>query len=339
MNKKPNVGGQAVIEGVMMRGKCGTAIAVRKSDGEIEISLDKSEPLTKKYGISKIPFLRGVVTLFDSMIVGIKSLNYSASFFEDEEGEETSKFETLLNRIFKDKVNDVLIGISLVISLIISVGVFFILPTYAANLLKKLSVENTVLLNLGEGIIRMLLFLLYIILISKMKDIQRVFEYHGAEHKSIFAYENNEELTPENAKKYSRFHPRCGTNFLFLVMVISIVLFSFTGWHSLLQRIAYRLLLLPIVAGVTYELIKWLGDTKGIIGKIISYPGLMFQKLTTREPDSSQLEVAIASLLVAEGIKTPEDFKKDIEPDTEESVNLLEKEEIDEVNENKGTIS
>lgn len=309
MNKRPSVGGQAVIEGVMMRGKIGTAIAVRKVDGEIEVSLDRSEPITKKYNINKIPFLRGVVTLFDSMIVGIKSLNYSASFFEDDD-EEPSKFENFLSNLFKDKINEVLIGVSLVISLVISIGVFFILPTFAANLLKSVGVVNTVLLNLAEGIIRMTLFFLYIVLISKMEDIQRVFQYHGAEHKTIFSYEKSEELTPENAKRHSRFHPRCGTNFLFLVMVVSIILFSFTGWHSLLQRILYRLLLLPVVAGSTYEIIKWLGETEGTFGKIISYPGLMFQKFTTREPDEKQLEVAIASLQVAEGIKTPEDFKK-----------------------------
>lgn len=308
MDKKPSVGGQAVIEGVMMRGKLGTAIAVRKYDGEIEISLDRSDPITKKYNINKIPFLRGVVTLFDSMIVGIKSLNYSASFFEDDE--EPSKFENFLKSVFKDKINEVLIGVSLVISMIMSISIFFILPTFVANLLKNIGVANTVMLNLGEGIIRITLFFIYILLVSKMEDIRRVFEYHGAEHKTIFAYEKNEELTPENAKKHSRFHPRCGTNFLFLVMVISIILFSFTGWHSLSQRILSRVLLLPVVAGLTYEIIRWLGKTEGTFGKIISYPGLAFQKLTTREPDEEQLEVAIASLLVAEGIITPEDFKK-----------------------------
>ncbi|MHC1681636.1 MAG: DUF1385 domain-containing protein [Clostridiaceae bacterium] len=320
MDKKPSVGGQAVIEGVMMRGKLGTAIAVRKYDGEIEISLDRSDPITKKYNINKIPFLRGVVTLFDSMIVGIKSLNYSASFFEDDE-EEPSKFENFLKSVFKDKINEVLIGISLVISMIMSISIFFILPTFVANLLKNIGVANTVMLNLGEGIIRITLFFIYILLVSKMEDIRRVFEYHGAEHKTIFAYEKNEELTPENAKKHSRFHPRCGTNFLFLVMVISIILFSFTGWHSLPQRILSRVLLLPVVAGLTYEIIKWLGKTEGTLGKIISYPGLAFQKLTTREPDEEQLEVAIASLLVAEGIKTPEDFKKkEIEPEEANTV-------------------
>lgn len=162
---------------------------------------------------------------------------------------------------------------------------------------------NAVLLNIIEGIIRVAIFLIYIYLISKIEDIKRVFEYHGAEHKTIFCYENGKELTPENAKKFGRLHPRCGTNFLFLVMIVSIIIFSLTGWSSLWKRILYRIILLPVVSGVTYEIIKWMGKSESKLSKILSYPGLMLQKLTTKEPDLSQIEVAIEALKAAEGIE------------------------------------
>jgi uncharacterized protein YqhQ len=301
MEKKINVGGQAVIEGVMMRGSRGVATAVRKPDGEIVIDKIDMIPITKRYKALGLPIIRGFVSLIDSLIVGIKTLNYSASFFE-EEGE-ASKFDKWFDAKFKDKSNDVLTGISLILSLGFSVLLFFLLPTFVANFFKKTFELNSVSLNIVEGIIRVSLFILYIYLIGKMEDIKRVYEYHGAEHKTIFCYENNVELTPENAKKFGRLHPRCGTNFLFLVMIVSIILFSLTGWNSLWERIMYRIILLPVVSGITYEIIRWMGKGKSKFASILAYPGLMLQKLTTKEPDLRQLEVAIAALKAAEGIE------------------------------------
>lgn len=300
--KKCAVGGQAVIEGVMMRGSKGIATAVRKSDGEIAVEVQEYTPMSKRNVILGIPIIRGFASLIESLVIGIKTLNYSAGFFE-EEGEPT-KVDKWFEGIFKEKTDDILTGITLVISLTFSVLLFFILPTFAASAFKRWGgIKNTIALNLIEGLIRVIIFIMYIYLISKMKDIYRVFQYHGAEHKTIFCYENEAELTPENAAKFGRLHPRCGTNFLFLVMIVSILLFSLTGWNALWQRILYRIVLLPVVSGITYEIIRWMGRSDSALTKILAYPGLMLQKLTTREPDLSMLEVAIKSLKAAEGIE------------------------------------
>jgi len=301
VGKSTSVGGQAVLEGVMMRGKNGIATAVRKTNEEIVVNKEDYTPYTKKNFFFSLPIIRGFVSLIESLVIGIKTLNYSASFFEEQV--EESKFDKWFNEVFKDKADNILIGITLIISFIISAVVFFIFPTFIANFFKKIGIESTLLLNIIEGIIRIAVFLLYILLISNMKDIKRVFQYHGAEHKTIFCYENHMELTPENAIEFTRFHPRCGTNFLFLVMIVSILLFSLTGWSSIWQRILYRIILLPAVSGVTYEIIKWLGKSNSNFAKIIAYPGLMLQKLTTKEPDLKQLEVAIMALKAAEGIE------------------------------------
>lgn len=303
MARKTSVGGQAVIEGVMMRGTKGIATAVRTSDGDISVKFEDTVPCFKRNKFFSIPIIRGFISLIESLVVGIKTLNYSASLFEGEEEEEAepSKFEQWINRVLGDKVNNLIMGFSLVVSLAFAIIIFFIIPTFAANLFLKFKFNN-IALNFIEGIIRVAIFIVYIFLIGKVSDINRVFEYHGAEHKTVFCYENEDELTPENAAKYSRFHPRCGTNFLFLVMIVSIVIFSFTKWNSLPERILSRVLLLPIVSGVTYEIIRWMGKSKSSISHIFAYPGLMLQKLTTREPDYSQLEVAIKALKRAEGI-------------------------------------
>ncbi|MBX4266172.1 DUF1385 domain-containing protein [Clostridium estertheticum] len=299
MAKNTSVGGQAVIEGVMMRGLVGIATAVRTEQGEIVVEKKSYTSYTKKNKLVGLPIVRGFISLIESLIIGIKTLNYSASFFE-EEGE-PSKLDKCIQKLFKEKSNDVVMGISLVISLALSVGLFFIVPTFVANLFSKLG-TNTMGMNIVEGIIRVLIFLLYVYLIGKMEDIKRVYEYHGAEHKTIFCYENEVELTPENASKFGRLHPRCGTNFLFLVMIVSIIVFSLTGWNSIGERIMYRIILLPFISGISYEIIKWMGKSKSNLAKILSYPGLKLQNLTTREPDLSQLEVAIRALKVAEGI-------------------------------------
>jgi uncharacterized protein YqhQ len=300
MAKNINVGGQAVIEGVMMRGSKGIATAVRTAQGEIVVEQKSYTSYTKKNKFFGLPIVRGFISLIESLVIGVQTLNYSASFFE-EEGED-SKLDKWIQKIFKEKSSDVIMGISLVISLIISIGLFFILPTLIANLFSKTG-ASTMGMNIVEGIIRVLIFLLYVYLIGKMEDINRVYQYHGAEHKTIFCYENNIDLTPENAAKFGRLHPRCGTNFLFLVMIVSIIAFSLTGWNSIGERVLYRIVLLPLISGISYEIIKWMGKSTGSVAKFLSYPGLKLQNLTTREPDLSQIEVAIRALKVAEGIE------------------------------------
>ena len=301
--RKCEVGGQAVIEGVMMRGNKGQATAIRKSDGKIEIDMKKIVPITKKYKFLNIPFIRGIFVLIDSLVTGINTLNYSASFFEEDE--EESKFELWLKNKFGDKSNDLIVGGTMVLSFALAIGLFVALPTSIASLFAALNL-NPVLLNLIEAIIRIVILLIYMYSISKMDDIYRVFQYHGAEHKSIFCYEADEELTVENVRKFPRFHPRCGTNFLFLIMFVSIIIFSFTGWGGFFERLLLRIVLIPIVSGITYELIRWIGKSENILSKVIAYPGLKLQELTTKEPDDDQLEVAIAALMTAEGIKAKE---------------------------------
>lgn len=305
MKKNCTVGGQAVIEGVMMRGSKGIATAVRKENGEIEVKLEKFVPYSKRNKLFNIPIIRGFVSLIESLIIGIKTLNYSASFFEEEE-EKKSTFDKWFENKFKEKSDSIIASISLIISLIFSVLLFFILPNLIASGFKLLRIENTIMLNIIEGIIRVSIFLAYLYFIGKLEDIKRVFEYHGAEHKTIFCYEQDDELISEKAKKYPRFHPRCGTNFMFLVMIVSIILFSAVGWNSWWENMLWRIVLLPFVSGITYELIKWLGRSKSNLSGIIAYPGLMLQKLTTREPDLSQLEVAIKAIKAAEGIDVME---------------------------------
>ena len=300
--RKCEVGGQAVIEGVMMRGSKGQATAIRKSNGKIEIEMKNIVPINKKYKFLNIPFIRGIFVLIDSLVTGIDTLNYSASFLEDEE---ESKFELWLKSKFGEKSNDLIMGSTMIFSFILAIGLFVALPTAIASLFNMFNL-NPIALNLIEAFIRILILLGYMYSISKMEDIYRVFQYHGAEHKSIFCYESGEELTVENVRKFTRFHPRCGTNFLFLIMFVSILIFSFTGWGSFFERLLLRILLIPIVSGITYELIKWLGKNNNVLSKIIAYPGLKLQELTTKEPDDDQLEVAIAALKRAEGIEPKE---------------------------------
>ncbi|TGY40597.1 peptide chain release factor N(5)-glutamine methyltransferase [Clostridium sartagoforme] len=298
--KRCDVGGQAVIEGVMMRGSKGQATAIRKSNGKIEVDIKKIVPITKKYKILNIPFIRGIFVLIDSLITGVDTLNYSASFFEEEE--EESKFEKWLKDKFGDKANNLIMAGTMVMSFIIAIGLFIAVPTGIASIFSILNL-NPIALNLIEAVIRIMILLGYMYVISKMEDIYRVFQYHGAEHKTIFCYEAEEELTVENVRKFERFHPRCGTNFLFLIMSVSILIFSFTGWGGFFERLVLRIVLIPIVSGITYELIRWLGRSENFMSRIIAYPGLKLQELTTKEPDDSQLEVAIEALKKAEGIK------------------------------------
>lgn len=295
---KTSIGGQAVIEGVMMRGPEKIATAVRKSSGEIVMDIKPVNSFVVRHKLHKIPLLRGVLSFVESMVTGIKCLMFSADQvdLEDGEKEEMSKIEKWLDDKLGDKIKDIAIYFSVVVAMCFSIGLFMLLPTAIAGIFKSI-VKSPVALNLIEGLIKMTIFLVYLWAVSKMADIKRVFAYHGAEHKTIAAYEAGEELTPENAMKYTRLHPRCGTSFLLIVMVISILMFSLLTWETLWLRIAYRLLLLPVVAGLSYEVIKLAGrHPNGVVG-ILTKPGLWLQKITTEEPDLLQLEVAIAALM------------------------------------------
>ncbi len=297
MDKKEHItsiGGSAVMEGVMMRGPKEIATAVRKPDGEIELDRRAVSSLVTKYHVNKIPVVRGVFSFFDSMICSIRALMWSAEFVDLEEDTE-SKFDKWLTEKFGDKVKDIVIYVSLFISVIFSVGLFFILPNLITGILGGI-IKSSLFKTLIEGLIRISIFLGYVLVVSQMEDIKRVFQYHGAEHKTIFCYEAGLDLTVENARKMSRLHPRCGTSFLVYVMVISIILFSFISWDNMWTRLGLRLLLLPVVAGISYEIIRWAGKSKSKIVCLISRPGMWLQKITTREPDDSQLEVAIASM-------------------------------------------
>ncbi|WP_195940801.1 DUF1385 domain-containing protein [Romboutsia sp. 1001713B170131_170501_G6] len=291
--KKQSVGGQAVIEGVMMQSKEKRAVAVRKSNGEIVVKKNKVKSWIKDKNIDKIPFLRGSFVLIETMVEGIKSLNFSSEFFIDEEEEDA--FDRFFKSIFKDKANDVMIGLTMIISIILSIGLFVLIPTVVGGLFSKY-IQSDFVLNLIEGFARIAILFIYIVCISKSKDIERVFQYHGAEHKSIYCYESGEELTVENARKFTRLHPRCGTNFLFIVMFTSIILFSFFGWPNPILRVVMRIICIPVVAGISYEIIRFLGKYNNSLTKIVAYPGMFLQNFTTKEPDDEQLEVALTAL-------------------------------------------
>ena len=283
---KKFVGGQAVIEGVMMRGPGVTATAVREPSGTIVVQKEPTKSIADTYPILKKPFLRGCVALYESLVIGMKALSFSAKAAGDEE-EEMSNSE---------------IAITMVISTIFAIAVFLALPTFIVKFIPGVQ-DNHVVLNLIEGVIRLVLFLLYIWGIGLTKDIQRVFQYHGAEHKTIHTYELDLPLTVENVRKQSRLHARCGTNFLLIVMVVSIFVFAFLGWPNLLERIVSRVLLMPVVAGIAYEVIHLAGRSEHSFVKALIKPGLVLQYMTTREPEDDQIEVAIRAL---EEVRPPE---------------------------------
>ena len=277
--KKYEVGGQAVMEGVMMRSRHFWALAVRRPDKTISTKLFKNVSLADKYKVLGFVFIRGVVVLIESMALGFKSLSHSVNEATEEEIKFSKKEMT----------------ISIIVAVILAVGIFFVLPTVIGRSFSDFF-PNAVVYNLLEGLIRIVFFLTYILLVSQIKDIKRIFQYHGAEHKTIQAYENNEELTLENVKKYSTLHVRCGTSFLLIVMIVAVFIFALLGKQTILWRIASRILLIPVIAGISYELIKLAGKfSRYRIVRIFFYPGLLVQKITTREPDNGQLEVAISS--------------------------------------------
>ena len=289
------IGGQAVIEGVMMKNMDRYAVSVRKPDGKIETKVEECVSFAEKHPLFKLPILRGMVNFLESMVIGMQTLNYSASFYEDEEEQTEGKTEQFLEKLLGEKAEKVIMGIVLVFSLAISIGLFMILPYIASEAAGKL-IHNEYGILLMEGVIRIAIFLGYIVLISQMEDIKRVFMYHGAEHKTINCLEAGVELTTENVDNYSRLHKRCGTSFIFIVMIISMVFFFFIRVDTIWLRIVLRLLFLPLVAGVSYEFIRLAGSSDHPLVQIFSKPGLALQKLTTKEPDHSMIEVAIASV-------------------------------------------
>ena len=290
--KMTSIGGQALIEGVMMRGKDKISIAVRKPDGEIEVKTDPIKK-TKHAAFLKWPIIRGVVALISSMIIGVRALTYSAEFFVEGDGsEEKGKFETWLYAKMGKKADDVLLAFSILFAFVFAMLLFGAAPTAIVSFLRKI-ISNNIVLSAIEGVMKIVIFIVYILAISQMKDIKRVFQYHGAEHKTIHCYESGEEVTVENARKFSTLHPRCGTSFMFFVLMISIIIFTFISWDSVVMRLLTKLLLFPVVAGLSFEMIKIAGKSTHPIVKALSYPGLMMQKITTNEPDDRQLEVAI----------------------------------------------
>lgn len=289
------IGGQAVIEGVMMKNMDRYAVSVRKPNGKIETKVEECVSFAEKHPLFQLPVFRGMANFLESMVIGMKTLNYSASFYEDEEEQTESRTEQLLEKILGEKAEKIIMGIVLVFSLAISIGLFMILPYIASEALGKL-IRNEYVILFMEGIIRIAIFLGYIVLISRMEDIKRVFMYHGAEHKTINCLEAGVPLTPENVDNFSRLHKRCGTSFIFIVMIISMVFFFFIRVETIWLRIVLRLLFLPLVAGVSYEFIRLAGSSDHPLVQIFSKPGLALQKLTTKEPDHSMIEVAIASV-------------------------------------------
>ena len=295
--KPSGIGGQAVLEGIMMRNKDKYSVAVRKPDQTIALKVDEYKGLTSGKKIIGLPFIRGIFNFIDSMVLGIKTLAYSAEFYEEEEEVKESKMDKAVDKLFKEKAEDVIMGVTIFISIVIALGLFVVLPSVISDLLKNwFDIISVSVLSIIEGVIRIALFIIYILLISMMKDIKRTFMYHGAEHKCINCIENGMELNVENVMKSSRYHKRCGTSFIFMVMIISIIFFIFIRVGNPVLKIVVRLLLIPVIAGVSYEFIKLAGRSESKIVNILSKPGMVLQKITTSEPDEDMVEVAIEAV-------------------------------------------
>lgn len=291
--KYSGIGGQAVMEGVMMKNQDTYAVAVRKSDGEIIVEKKEYKGIFGDGSFVRLPLVRGVVNFIDSLVLGMSSLTYSASFFEEEEGE---KKELSADEAAKaKKKEDAMMGGTVALSIVLAVAIFMLLPYWLSTFFARLGWSDTGI-AVTEGVIRVAIFLAYVVGISLMKDIQRVYMYHGAEHKCINCIEHGMDLTVENVKKSSRLHKRCGTSFLFFVVIVSVILFIFIRVESPVLRVAVRILLIPLIAGISYELIRLAGRSEGKIIGLLSKPGMLLQKLTTREPDDDMIEVGIASV-------------------------------------------
>jgi uncharacterized protein YqhQ len=293
--KPSGIGGQAVIEGVMMKNKNEYAVAVRKPNNEIVIEQNTYVSKSEKMKLFKLPIFRGMLAFVESMILGSKILSFSASFYEEEEEVKPSKMEEAFSKVFKGKAESVAMAITFMLSIILAVGIFIVLPGVIASLLGR-NVDSHVILAIIEGCIRIAIFVTYIFAISQIKDIKRMFMYHGAEHKTINCIEQGFELTVENVRWQSKQHKRCGTSFMFIVMFVSIIFFIFIRVDHSLLRYLIRILLVPIIAGVSYEFIRFAGRNDSKLVRILSKPGMWLQGLTTKEPDDSMIEVAISSV-------------------------------------------
>lgn len=293
--KYSGIGGQAVIEGIMMKNKNDYATAVRKPDGEIEIKKDTYVSMTEKVKFFGLPFVRGVFSFADSMILGMKTLTFSASFFEDDEDSQPSKFELWLDKVFGEKLEKVLMSFVMVFSVIMAVGIFMVLPLLISSVLRPLIASDTVMAFV-EGVLRLTIFILYIKLVSRMEDIRRTFMYHGAEHKCINCIEHGMELTVDNVRASSKQHKRCGTSFLIIVMMISILFFMVIRVEGVLLKIVSRIVLIPVIAGISYEFLRLAGRSDNALVNLLSKPGMWMQNMTTKEPDDSMIEVAIAAV-------------------------------------------
>lgn len=295
-----SIGGQALIEGILMRGPEKISLAIRKPDGDIYNEYMEATYLKDKFSLFKFPIFRGISSFIDSMIIGYKALMISAekSSAEDSE-EELSKFDKWLSNKFGDKIMNIIMAIASVLGIALAILLFFVFPSWIFNVaLGNLSFlgNSFIYRSIFEGILRVIIFLIYIILCSQLKDMRRVFQYHGAEHKTIFCYENNEELTVDNVKKHSRFHPRCGTSFMFLMILLGIIIGLFIPFSNPFFRSFIKILCIPIIVGLGYELIKICGKYDNMVTRIISAPGLWVQRITTKEPDDDMIEIAISAL-------------------------------------------
>ena len=295
--RSSNIGGQAVIEGVMMRHDEDVAVAVRRPDGEIEVGKSKYANLVKKSPFFGLPIVRGVVSFISSLILGIKTLTYSASFYEDDIEKENGKLDKTIDSTFKSKGESAVMVFTVVIALIIAIALFIVLPYVVSSLILKFTnITSSTLLAVIEGVIKLAIFVGYIALISNMKDIKRTFMYHGAEHKCINCIEDGLPLTVENVMKSSKEHRRCGTSFIVFVLVLSIIFFIFIRVDTVWLRLVIRLLLIPVIAGVSFEFIKWAGNSDSRAAAVLSRPGMWMQALTTKEPTPDMVEVGIASV-------------------------------------------
>ena len=287
------IGGQAVLEGIMMKNQDVYSVGVRKPDGEIEVHLSTYEGIGNKR-LKRLPIVRGVISFVDSLVLGMKCLTFSASFYDEEETQ-PSKADQLIDKLFGEKAEKVVMDLTVAFSIVMAVAIFMVLPYFAAALLRKVIVSDTRLARI-EGGIRLLFFIGYILLISRMKDIQRVFQYHGAEHKCINCVEHGLELNVENVRGSSKEHKRCGTSFMLIVMIVSIIFFIFIRVESPILRVVFRIALVPVIAGVSYEFIRLAGRSENKLVLALSRPGMWMQGLTTREPDDDMIEVAIAAV-------------------------------------------
>lgn len=305
--KQVSIGGQAVLEGVMMKNNDKYAVAIRKPDNEIEVKISEFKPAGSRFALFKVPIIRGVVNFIESLVIGVKTLTYSADFLEEEEEPKTDRKiedtdekktdEDKTNRNGTDKNNSDNLWMfgTVALSIVLAVGLFMLLPAFLASLLDKV-IKNHFVLGLIEGVIRLIIFMIYVVLISRMKEIKRTYMYHGAEHKCINCLEHGDALTVENVMKHTRFHKRCGTSFLFIVMIVSILVFMCIDTDTMALRLLYRVLLVPVIAGISYEFIKYAGRSESLIANLLSKPGLWVQRLTTKEPEADMVEVAIKSV-------------------------------------------